>query len=277
MFDNLVESTSHTDDNARKGKFLLVTMVVYGLLLVAAAVASIMAVDAHLENQNLELTSLVAPVPVQKEPDPPKQEEKAPVVKVSQEREVPTVTEINTMRPEAAPKEIKAVATNVAPPDVKNARIGKTNSVPTQRAQTFDSGEGAATGGGNEVSREAPPPPPPPPPKPTPPPPPPKPTPPPPPKPTAPISGGVLNGKAVSLPKPAYPAIAKAARAAGTVSVQVTISESGSVISARAVSGHPLLQAAAVQAAQGARFSPTLLSGQPVKVTGVINYNFVAQ
>jgi TonB family protein len=105
--------------------------------------------------------------------------------------------------------------------------------------------------------------------------PPPKPT--PPPKPKAPISGGVLNGKAISLPKPPYPAIAKAARASGTVTVQVTIDESGKVISARAVSGHPLLQQAAVQAAYGARFSPTQLSGQPVKVTGVITYNFVAQ
>ena len=93
----------------------------------------------------------------------------------------------------------------------------------------------------------------------------------------APISGGVLNGKAISLPKPPYPAIAKAARASGTVTVQVTIDESGKVISARAVGGHPLLQQAAVQAAYGARFSPTQLSGQPVKVTGVITYNFVAQ
>jgi TonB family protein len=93
----------------------------------------------------------------------------------------------------------------------------------------------------------------------------------------APISGGVLNGKAVSLPRPAYPAVARAARASGTVTVQVTIDESGKVIAARAVGGHPLLQQAAVQAAYGARFSPTQLSGQPVKVTGVITYNFVAQ
>ena len=88
------------------------------------------------------------------------------------------------------------------------------------------------------------------------------------------VSGGVLNGKATSLPKPAYPAAAKAVRASGAVSVQVLISESGSVISANAVSGHPLLRAAAEGAARGARFSPTLLSGQPVKVSGVITYNF---
>jgi TonB family protein len=89
------------------------------------------------------------------------------------------------------------------------------------------------------------------------------------------ISGGILNGKATNLVKPSYPAAAKAVRAAGAVNVQVTIDESGNVISATAVSGHPLLRAAAVQAARQSKFSPTMLSGQAVKVTGVIVYNFV--
>lgn len=89
------------------------------------------------------------------------------------------------------------------------------------------------------------------------------------------ISGGVLNGKAISLPKPEYPQIARAARASGTVVVQVTIDEDGNVVSANAISGHPLLKAASVQAAYGARFSPTLLEGKPVKVAGTINYNFL--
>jgi TonB family protein len=92
-----------------------------------------------------------------------------------------------------------------------------------------------------------------------------------------PISGGVLNRKAISLPAPEYPTIARQARAAGTVVVRVTIDEDGNVIAAQAVSGHPLLQAAAVTAARQARFSPTLLMGEPVKVVGVITYNFVAQ
>jgi len=93
----------------------------------------------------------------------------------------------------------------------------------------------------------------------------------------APISGGVLNAKAVTLPKPPYPPAARAVKAAGTVVVQVTIDESGNVISARAVSGHPLLQAAAVAAARSAKFSPTKLAGQPVKVNGVITYQFTAE
>jgi TonB family protein len=89
------------------------------------------------------------------------------------------------------------------------------------------------------------------------------------------ISGGILNGKAVSLPKPPYPDAARAVKASGAVGVKVLIDETGSVISAEAVSGHPLLRAASVQAALAAKFSPTQLSGQPVKVSGVITYNFV--
>ncbi len=90
------------------------------------------------------------------------------------------------------------------------------------------------------------------------------------------INGGVLNGKAISLPKPVYPRAARAVKAQGAVTVQITIGENGEVESASAVSGHPLLRAAAVEAAQGAKFSPTLLSGAPVKVSGVVVYNFMA-
>jgi len=87
--------------------------------------------------------------------------------------------------------------------------------------------------------------------------------------------GGVLNGKATSLPKPIYPAAAKAVRAQGTVSVHVEIDEEGVVMSASAVSGHPLLRSAAENAAYEARFAPTLLSGTAVKVTGIVTYIFV--
>jgi TonB family protein len=92
-----------------------------------------------------------------------------------------------------------------------------------------------------------------------------------------PIRGGVLNGKAISLPQPSYPPIARAARASGTVLVQIVVDERGCIQTARAASGHPLLQAAAVQAAQQACFTPTRLSGQRVKVSGVITYNFLLQ
>jgi TonB family protein len=92
-----------------------------------------------------------------------------------------------------------------------------------------------------------------------------------------PVSGGVLDDKAVSKPAPAYPPIAKAAKASGKVTVMVTVDESGNVVEAHAVSGHPLLQAAAVAAARQAKFAPMKLSGQPVKFTGVLTYNFVPE
>ena len=89
-----------------------------------------------------------------------------------------------------------------------------------------------------------------------------------------PISAGVLNGKAISLPTPEYPAEAKAAGADGVVVIRVTVDEQGTVTEAHAVSGHALLQQVAVNAALQAKFSPTLVAGEPVKVTGVLVYNF---
>jgi TonB family protein len=89
------------------------------------------------------------------------------------------------------------------------------------------------------------------------------------------ISGGVLNGKARTLPKPEYPETARAAGVSGAVAVRVLIDEGGNIISASAVSGHQLLRAAAVDAALRAEFAPTRLSGHPVKVSGILTYNFV--
>lgn len=86
-----------------------------------------------------------------------------------------------------------------------------------------------------------------------------------------PINGGMLNGKAIYMPVPEAPA----GDANGVVLVAIMVDESGSVIEARAVSGPQHLHAAAVAAARLARFSPTLLMGEPVRVTGTLSYNFV--
>jgi TonB family protein len=90
----------------------------------------------------------------------------------------------------------------------------------------------------------------------------------------APVSGGVLNSKAISLPVPDYPAEAKAAGAEGVVVIQVMIDEQGNVAEARAISGPKMLQEVSLNAARQAKFSPTLLSGEPVKVSGVLVFNF---
>jgi protein TonB len=262
MFDNLIESGSHKEDLGRKGSFLLVTVAIYAVLGTAFVVASIWYMDNSLDAQDLELTTLVAPVPVPVQENQPEKQPEAKPVDTKQNVDVRKELIADVSRTELVPKEVSAKASNIPP--VRRGVTTVLGDSSSNAAAPIAAGPGSGTGlVGTPTAVKIADEPPPPPPQPTP--------------PRAPISGGVLNGKALSLPKPAYPAIAKQAHASGTVVVQVTISESGSVISASAMSGHPLLRAAAVAAARGARFSPTKLSGQPVKVTGVITYNFVAQ
>ena len=90
-------------------------------------------------------------------------------------------------------------------------------------------------------------------------------------------SAGIVNGRAVHLVAPTYPAIARAAHASGSVSVKVVIDLEGNIAAAQVVAGHPLLQAAAIKAARESKFTPTQLNGKTVMVAGVIIYNFVAQ
>jgi periplasmic protein TonB len=259
MFDNLVESSSHKDDITRKGSFVGVTALIYLVLMVAFFVAGIYWYDAKLGEMELELTTLVAPVPVPQQQKEPEQKQEAKPTKVEQNVDVRKELIADVTRTELVPKEVSAKASDVPP-----VRRGVTTMIGSENisaAAPMPSGPGSGTvvaAPKVQIADE----------------------PPPPeakPAPRAPISGGVLNGKAISLPKPAYPPIARAAHASGTVVVQVLIDENGNVVSAHAVSGHPLLQAVAVGAARQAKFSPTKLSGQPVKVTGVIQYNFVAQ
>jgi protein TonB len=273
MFDTLVESGSHSDDLARKGSFFLGTMVLYSIVLVAVAVLSIYLYNDAIPDPSLELLTLVAPVPMQQEEAPKAQDEPKPAAKA--EPTVAMVKDMAVIAPVTKTNEVAPVTAKVVPTNrtlnvlVGDRDVGDVNAVPSGAAVGVVGGTGGGgpgTGGAPkvEVSDEPPPPPPAPTPKPD------------PPKKTT-VSGGVLNGKAISKPQPAYPPIAKAARASGTVTVQILVDESGRVVSANAVSGHPLLQQAAVSAARNARFSPTLLSGQPVKVSGVITYNFVLQ
>jgi len=259
MFDNLVESGSHKQDLSRKGSFIMGTVAIYAVLGIAFIVGSIWFTVANLDSQDLELTTLVAPVPVPQQQKAPEKQEEAKPTKVEQNVDVRKELIADVSRTELVPKEVSAKASDIPP-----VRRGVTTVIGSESSNAAAPIAGPGTGTGIvagptqvHIADEPPPPPPAP--------------------PRAPISGGVLNGKAISLPKPAYPAIARTAHASGTVVVQVVIDENGSVISAHAVSGHPLLTAVAVAAARGARFSPTKLSGQPVKVTGVITYNFVAQ
>ena len=269
MLDQLVESKSNSRENARKSQFFLAIGVLAVITLLSSWTYSLFGKDYAMGGGDLELTSLVAPPPPDEEPPPKPEKEpekqKQPDVDVRKE----LIANINQTPPKVPDKVETANTKFVAMRE--NVKTVQGDSNVTNPDAVARRGEGAVVGqptlggGGNDADFDnddpvsKPPDVKPPTPKPAP----------------KTVSGGVLNGKATSLPKPAYPAAAKAVRASGAVSVQVLISETGSVISASAVSGHPLLRAAAASAARGTRFSPTLLSGQPVKVSGVITYNFV--
>jgi TonB family protein len=90
-------------------------------------------------------------------------------------------------------------------------------------------------------------------------------------------TSGILNGSAISLPSPAYPATARDMRASGAVKVEITISAGGDVVEAKAVSGNPILQDSAERAARAAKFLPTYVNGAPVEIKGVVVYNFYPQ
>jgi periplasmic protein TonB len=270
MLDQLVESRNNSAENTRRSEFLLGTLVVIVSVLVGGWVYSLFHKEYGMGTGDLDISSLVAPVALPEDAPPPPPPDKPD--KPNPASDKPTVVEkIATMEEtREPPKELKGEILK-APPlkredaskyDVSDKNAGRFD--PNKVYNETPKGITDTGGGGDDedekklVVKTA---------TPTP-----KPTEKPVPKT---VSGGVVNGKATNLVKPPYPAAARAVRASGAVNVQVTIDESGNVISASAVSGHPLLRAAAVQAARSSKFSPTMLSGQAVKVTGVIVYNFV--
>ena len=89
-----------------------------------------------------------------------------------------------------------------------------------------------------------------------------------------PLISGVLNMKVISEMLPSYPQKAKDKRIEGRVEVQLLVNEDGEVIFANPLSGPEELWAEAVKAAVAARFKPTKLSGEPVKITGRVIFDF---
>ena len=277
MLDQLVESRSNAKENTRRSGFLVSTFIVMACLMLGGWLYSLYAKDYGLGSGDLELSTLVAPVPVPEEEPPPPEPKIEKVVKAAPNADVrKEIIQDMSETPVKPPDKISSEKQDIPPrrPDRLTIK-GDTNITASDavasnyKGAVSTNGKGIAGPGGvpngdNEKGGTAPPPPPPPPSKPT-----------PPPVPKT-ISKGVINGSATSLPKPPYPAAARAVRASGAVNVQVKIDEHGNVVSATAVSGHPLLQQAAVAAARQAKFAPTLLSGQAVSVTGVIVYNFIA-
>ena len=273
MFNSLVESGSHRADLRRKGKFFLGATAFYAVLLAVTGVGSIYAYNASIDDgSELEVLAIMRFSPAEPSAEPERREEPRPAAANNRDQQYATrVDEISVITylhgdriASEGAKDIKASTPVV---------FGRVNSDPASiggPARTSYTG-GHGPGGGNidgpavdDKDTTTPPPsahtaPTPAPPRES--------------KPVT-VSTGVLVGKAVSKPAPLYPALAKAAGVQGLVSVQVLIDEQGRVVSAKVTNGHPLLQQAAVQAVYKWKFAPTLLSGQPVKVTGVVSCNF---
>jgi protein TonB len=264
MFNHLIESSSHAKEFKRRGSFLLFTTSVYLVLFTITGVVSIYAYDAHLESQSTEIEFLTfVPPQIQEEepaPAPPRNTiAPSPDNNRNQTQSVRTILVDSATNPMNIPSTIGTVASSV-PPARSDSIVGNYNADPIVPA-SGPRGVPGGTGTAPIVLDTEPPP---------------VPTPTPTPAPVKLLKKSeVLNSQALSLPKPRYPQIAMQTRIQGMVSVQVLINESGNVVSAKAVSGHPFLVPEAQRAAMQAKFSPTTISGQAVKVSGVITYNFV--
>jgi len=271
MLDQLVESNTNQKEN--RGGYLLTTFVLIIGLFFSAVLWSLFAKDLGMGNGNLDVSTLVAPI-AENAPVPIKKEQKPEQTNPSKSATI--IRQANILRIEEnpiVPKDVSVVPNTQRARPNGNFQISRDNL----ESDGLPSGiTGRETVGGDDDSVQMG--------QPLPsenikkPEPPPAFTKPPvvtTPKPKPPIQSlGVVNGKAKFLPKPTYTAAAKAIRASGDVSVQVLIDEAGNVVSANAASGHPLLKVEAERAARNAKFNPTLLSNQPVKVSGVIIYKF---
>lgn len=284
MLDQMIES-KETIRDSRRGNFFLTTLVLVAATFGSGMVWSLFAKDLGIGNENLEFSKLVAPVDIA---------ETAPPVPEPEIRQTPSkpITKVESVLPVRQANIARTDETIYVPekvsvtPSTQKARptgmftIGKSDSegipaqigiegrnvvannvgiAPTMKPEIFKDTEAKEPPKIKKPVAK--------------------------PEKAVPVaetrkvvqSLGVINGKALSLPTPPYPAAAQAVRVSGQVNVQVSIDEQGRVTSAKAVSGHPLLRNVSENAARNARFSQTLLSNQAVKVTGIIIYNFASR
>ncbi|MDX6711152.1 MAG: periplasmic protein TonB [Blastocatellia bacterium] len=88
------------------------------------------------------------------------------------------------------------------------------------------------------------------------------------------VEVGLLTDKATHTAKPTYPQAAKVAKVGGDVTVFLQVDETGAVSKIDHSTGPKLLQGAAEDASKQWKFRPTVVDGQPVKVTGFITFKF---
>jgi protein TonB len=265
MFTNLIESSSHASEFKRRGSFFLFTTVTYFLLFAIAGIASIYAYDARLEDQNTLEIVMLSPVDLPAPAVAPAHAAAPPRGNIRSTDLPQRAIRMSTVdTPQVVPERISSEPNKYLPPPRTGDYLVTGHDVdPIGPPNGSGNGGAFVSSGKSTPAIEVGTPPPLPPVEKT--------------KPQIIRKSTLLNGEALSLPKPPYPAIAKQLRIQGPVNVQVVINEAGRVISAKAVAGNPALVTAAQQAALQARFSPTMLGEQPVKVSGIITYNFVLQ
>ena len=261
MFDRLIESNSAGAEFKPRRKFFMVSSVVVGIMFLSAVVFSLYAQDIDLGTEEFEISAILSPAEDIPEPEPPREQPQQR--NEQQSSELPSRPQlIATLdMPEKVPTEISTIPNTIEPipPGLVVLDPGRPASDGNRTAGTGDGSSSADIVPVESEVVKLPEPPP---------------VPKTEPKPVRTVSKGVVNGTATFLPRPPYPPTAKAIGITGDVNVQVLINEQGDVVSANAITGHVTLKAEAERAARRAKFKPTTLSGEPVKVTGVIIYRF---
>lgn len=269
MFDKLIETEPAGADFKNRRKYFMVSSVCVGILFATAVVFSIYAAEVSLGNRDFELVSMLAPPETVTEPEQI-QRPQPRTQSATTTSDLPSRQSIMSRvdEPTIVPTSTSTVANSQLSRPPGSYVLGPIDTTPAggeiigRNVSPTVSGPGGLTPSTSVTTPDD------------------ETTPPPvkvdPPaiKKSVVQSLGVINGRASNLPKPNYPATAKMVGASGKVSIQVLIDENGRVISAKSADGHPLLRPAAEEAARRASFTPTLLSGVPVKVTGIIVYNF---
>jgi TonB family protein len=261
MFGNLIESRSHTGEFARRGYFIVGTTICYGALVIAAAVGSVFAYDANLETQDMVDVTMITPTtPMEIVPEQRIRQQTAQVRENQPSQRTALVDRLADSN--KVPDTVSTTPSNILERPVGPVVIGPVN---IDRAPSSEGIPGPPTGPSTVPTTEnhtvvVP-----------------DDTIPPVPHKVFVVSKGPVTGQAIFLPKPVYPRIAIDTHASGPVKVQVLIDETGKVVSAQVLEGHPMLRSAALQVAWQAKFNPTTLGGSPVKVSGYIVYNFIRQ
>lgn len=266
MFDRLIESDTAGADRRNRSRYFLVSTVVVGVLFVTAVVYSLYAAEVALGSDSFDFAELTAP------PDPGN---KPQTKQANEPQQTSTHKSQHLIRHQAVARTDEPT---IVPTGVSSDRSGSLS----RPDWPYEVNRGLPEGGfgspvgipgpgdrsvassirGSGADPEQPADPDPPPAKKT---------------ESSPKHikvSDIVNGNAIYLPKPPYSAVARSLGLHGDVSVQVTIDENGDVVSAKAVKGHPFFVADAERAARAAKFKPTVLNGNAVKVTGVIVYKF---